>query len=233
MRNRLWTVALATSSVLLSQLPSLAHADTWDLDPAHSSITFAVKHLGVSTVRGSFSGIIGTGEYDEKDVQKSSVNIEVAAQSIQSGNAKRDEHLKSADFFDATAHPKIAFKSTKVEKKGKGFNLYGELTIKDITKPVTLKVEEMSKPVKDPYGNWTIAAAGGTKINRKDWGLNWNKALEAGGVLVGEEVSLQIEVEFNKRATPAVAADTTKKADEAKPAPAAPAKPEPGKKDTH
>jgi len=190
----------------LAAVPALAGAATYDIDSAHSAATFTVRHLMVSNVRGEFGKTTGTVVYDEKDPTKSTVEATIDVSTINTRDPKRDGHLKSPDFFDAEKFPTITFKSTKVEKAGQGkLKVLGNLTIHGVTKPVTLDVEGPSGEVKDPWGNTKVGAAATTKINRTDFGLKWNAPVPTGGVVVGEEVTINLEVELLKKAEAAVA----------------------------
>jgi polyisoprenoid-binding protein YceI len=172
---------------------------TWKLDPAHSVAEFKVKHMMISNVKGSFSGLSGTLALDETDYTHSKVEVDIPIATLSTGDAQRDGHLKSADFFDAEKYPAIVFKSTNIDSNGgANYSVTGDLTIHGVTKPVTLSVEDVSEPSKDPWGNHRIGLSANAKINRKDFGLTWNSALETGGVLVGEEVSISLEVQFIK-----------------------------------
>lgn len=188
---------------LLAALPLLvagiAHADSaeWKLDLSHSSVGFSVPHLVVSSVDGRFKEATAKVALDDADVTKSQVTVEINAGSIDTGDAKRDEHLKGPDFFDVKRFPKLGFKSTKIAKAGAGYKLTGDLTIRDVTKSVTLD-GTLSAPVKTPWGNQARAAKLTGKIKRGDFGLKWNKALEAGGVVVGEEVTIEVKAEVTK-----------------------------------
>lgn len=164
----------------------------WSLDPAHSQIQFAVKHMGISTVRGTFQQFSGTIEDDNGTVKSVTVDIDMA--SLSTGNEQRDGHLKSADFFDVENHPKALFTLTSFTRTGDEATATGELTIRGLTKPVTL-TGEIGGPAKDPWGNQKVSAELETKISRKEWGLVWNVALEAGGVLVSDDVKLRIDVQ--------------------------------------
>lgn len=164
----------------------------WTLDPAHSQIQFSVKHMGISTVRGTFGQFTGSIEDDNGVVKHVTVDIDVA--SLDTGNGQRDDHLRSPDFFDAAAFPKATFVLTAFDRNGDDVTATGDLTIRGITKPVTLK-GEVGGPAKDPWGNQKVSAELETKISRKEWGLVWNVALEAGGVLVSDEVKLRIDVQ--------------------------------------
>jgi polyisoprenoid-binding protein YceI len=188
------SLSLATSLFAASVL---AEATEWTLDPTHSSVGFSVPHLVVSEVDGSFKKWSGKALLDEADLTKSSVEFTAEVASIDTGEAKRDEHLKSPEFFDAAKFPQLTFKSTKVTKAGKGYKLKGNLTIHGVTKEVTLDAT-VSQPVKNPWGKQVRGAKVTGKIKRADYGLNWNKALETGGVLVGDEVTLDIKLELNK-----------------------------------
>ncbi len=205
MKNLIKSVVAA--AVLAS--PALAFGATWEIDPTHSQAQFAVKHMMVSTVKGDFGKLAGTVNIDEKDITKSTVDVVIDASSIDTRNASRDGHLKSADFFDVANHPNLTFKSTKVEKAGEGkLKVTGNLTIRNVTKSVVLDVEGPSAELKGIDGSMRVGATATTKINRKDFGLNWNKGLETGGVLVGDEVKVSIEFEGSKKAPAATAKDT-------------------------
>jgi polyisoprenoid-binding protein YceI len=187
--------ALAT----LTALPALA-AD-YDLDPSHSSAQFSVRHMMVSTVRGQFDKVTGTATLDDKDLTKSKVNVTIDAASIDTREPKRDEHLRSPDFFDIKKFPTLTFASTKVEKAAGGkYLVTGDLTMRGVTKAVTLTVDAPTAAVKGPWGKSARGIYATGKLNRKDFGLNWNKALEAGGVLVSDEVQLTIDAELVERA---------------------------------
>jgi len=180
-----------------------ASASTWDIDPAHTSAQFAVRHLMVSTVRGAFGKVSGSVNFDESDPTKSSVEATIDAASIDTRNEKRDQHLKSPDFFDVEKFPTITFKSKKVEAAGANkFKVTGDLTLHGVTKEVVLDVEGSPKPMKDPRGSLKLGGVATTKINRKDFGVVWNSPLEGGGVAVGDDVDVTIDVELVKKAQP-------------------------------
>jgi polyisoprenoid-binding protein YceI len=166
-------------------------------------VSFKVRHMMVSNVQGGFTKFSGTLNLDDKDVTKSTLSVDIDVASVDTRNPKRDEHLKSADFFDVAKFPKMTFKSTKVEKQGDKYLATGDLTLHGVTKPVTLTVTNVTGEVKDAFGAIRRGAQATGKINRKDFGLTWNKALEAGGVAVGEDVSLDLEVECTKKEAPA------------------------------
>jgi polyisoprenoid-binding protein YceI len=192
---------LAASFLLLS--PALARASTWDIDPAHSTVEFSVRHMMVTTVKGQFQKVKGTVELDEKDATKSTVEVSIETASIYTREAKRDTHLKSPDFFDAAKFPALTFKSTKIEKASRGkFKLTGDLTMHGVTKPVVLIVEGPSASIKDPYGRTVKGVMATGKLDRKDWGMSWNKALDAGGMVVSDEVKLEINAELVEKPTP-------------------------------
>ena len=180
--------------------PGLLLAATWEFDPAHTGVHFKVRHLMISSVRGEFEKVSGKIVYDESDVTKSSADIVIETASINTRVAKRDEHLRSPDFLDVAKHPTITFRSKRVEKAGDGtLKMTGDLTIRGVTKEVILAVEGPSPEIKDPMGNRRVGGQAATKINRKDFGLVWNAALETGGVAVGDEVEITIDVEIYKK----------------------------------
>ena len=170
-------------------------AQTWTIDKAHSDIFFTVRHMVITKVRGRFTKWDGTLALDEQDWSKSHVEVSIDAASINTNDEKRDGHLKSADFLDAEKFPKLTFKSTKVEKtSGDKLKVTGDLTIRDVTRSVTLDVEVLGK-AKDPWGNNKIAFNGKVAIQREEFGAKWNQALETGGVLVGKQVEIDLELQ--------------------------------------
>jgi len=186
--------------VLLAALAAPAFAQSsWEIDPAHSNVQFGVRHLMISTVRGKFTKFTATAAGDEKDAAHASVQASVDVASIDTGDEKRDAHLKTADFFDAEKFPTITFKSTKVEAAGdRRFKLHGDLTMHGVTKPVVLDVEATPE-VKGMRGETRAGARATTKINRKDFGISWSKSMDGGGVVVGDEVEVTIDVEAVKK----------------------------------
>lgn len=169
-----------------------AQAANYKIDPAHSDVGFTVKHLMVSKVRGQFNKFDGTFDFDEKKKEVNKINVTVDANSIDTNDAKRDEHLQSPDFFDVKKNPKIVFKADKVSvKEGQTTKVSGQLTMRGVTKPITLDLT-YGGTMKDAWGNERLAFALVGQINRKDWGINWNKALDKGGVTVSDEVSIEI-----------------------------------------
>ncbi len=173
---------------------------TWNIDPVHSTAQFKVKHMMISNVKGEFNAVKGTLQLDSSDVTRSTIDVVIDAASINTREPQRDAHLKSPDFLDVEKFPTLEFKSTGVARKqGEDLLVDGDLTIHGVTRQVTLDIESPSEPQKDPWGNLRIGLSGTTKISRKDYGLHWNAALEAGGVLVGEEVTITLDVQFIKQ----------------------------------
>jgi polyisoprenoid-binding protein YceI len=174
---------------------------TYVLDGSHSQAQFKVRHMMISNVTGEFKTINGTFQYNPNDPKLNHVDITIDAASIDTRDTNRDTHLKSADFFDVENYPNLTFSSKKFEKSGEGeYKVTGDLTIRGITNEVILNVEGPSDEIKDPWGNSRIGVTATTKINRKDFGLHWNVALEAGGFLVSDEIRISIEAEFTKQA---------------------------------
>ncbi len=172
---------------------------TWNIDPVHSVAEFKVKHMMISNVKGQFTSLTGSLNLDEGDVTKSRVEVTIQAASINTREPDRDKHLRSADFFDVEKFPTLTFQSTKITRTGDGeLAVDGDLTIHGVTRNVRFAVEGPTPPGKDPWGNTRIGASATAKINRKDFGLHWNAALETGGILVGEEVTLTLDVQFVK-----------------------------------
>src|SRR4051794_32394209 len=169
---------------------------TYEIDSAHSSAQFTVRHMMITNVRGGFSSIKGTAVYDTENPNASTVEATIDASTIKTLDEQRDGHLKSADFLDVEKHPNISFKSTKVEYTGPGEGkITGDLTIHGVTKAVTLNVEGPSAESKDPWGGTRVGASATTKIKRSDFGLTWNAALETGGIMVGDELRIEIDVQ--------------------------------------
>jgi polyisoprenoid-binding protein YceI len=186
--------------VLLAALAAPAFAQSsWEIDPAHSNVQFGVRHMMISTVHGKFTKFTATATGDEKDAAHAGVQASIDAASIDTGDEKRDAHLKTADFFDAEKFPTITFKSTKVEAAGdRRFKLHGDLTMHGVTKPVVLDVEATPE-VKGMRGETRAGARATTKINRKDFGISWSKSMDGGGVVVGDDVEVTIDVEAVKK----------------------------------
>jgi len=172
---------------------------SWQIDPAHSLVQFSARHMMISTVRGRFDKFSGTIDFDENDPTTATIDVAVDIASVNTRDQQRDDHLRSPDFFDAENYPTVTFKSTRVEKVDDSHGrIFGDLTIKDITKEVVLDAE-FAGVAKSPWGMTVAGASATTKLNREDWGLTWNQALETGGVLVGKEIKLNIEVELIKQ----------------------------------
>jgi polyisoprenoid-binding protein YceI len=206
MKKLILTAALTASS--------FAFASTWDIESGHAAANFSVKHLGISSVNGTLGDVTGKVEVDDKDVTKSKVEASVDLKGVNTKQPKRDDHLRSPDFFDVEKFPTLTFKSTKVEKgEGSKLKITGDLSIHGVTKSVVLD-GELSGEVANPFsGAKTRGFQGMTMVNRKDFGLTWNKTLEAGGLLVGEEVKVVIDAEVVKKeaAAPAKPAAPAKK----------------------
>ncbi|MDE3078015.1 MAG: YceI family protein [Chloroflexota bacterium] len=173
---------------------------SWKVDPAHTQVEFSARHMGIMTVKGRFQKFDATIDFDESDFTKSSVVATVEAASVSTADERRDGHLKSADFFEAEKHANITFKSTSIHKgEHERYRMTGDLTIRGVTKPVTLDVV-YSGQGKDPWGNMHAGFSAEGTINRKDWGLEWNRPLETGGFLVGDEIKVMLEVEAVQQA---------------------------------
>jgi polyisoprenoid-binding protein YceI len=184
-------------AILFFAVHSTANAAVWDIDGAHSSAKFTIKHMGLSNVGGSITGMAGNFDIDDKDAKKMKVNVTLDAKTLTTNNEPRDKHLKSPDFFDTTKYPTIKFTSTKVVGDTKGeFKLEGELTMHGTTKPVTFEAEGLTAPIKDMYGKTRRGFSATAKINRKEFGVSWSKTLETGGLIVGDVANVSVEVEM-------------------------------------
>jgi polyisoprenoid-binding protein YceI len=182
-----------------TQATPKASTSTWNVDPVHTVAEFKVRHMMISNVKGHFTGIKGVLSLDETDFTKSHVEGEIAAASVYTREGQRDTHLKSADFFDVEKFPTLSFKSTRVSRVAEGeFHVAGDLSIHGVTRNVVFNVEGPTPPAKDPYGNTRIGLSATTKINRKDFGLTWNAGLETGGILIGDEVTITLDVQLVK-----------------------------------
>lgn len=172
---------------------------TWNIDPVHSVAEFKVKHMMISNVKGQFTGVSGKLTLDEADIANSKIDATIDAASINTRDEQRDAHLKSADFFDVEKFPTLGFATKRIVRDGDGeLTVEGELTIHGVTRNVKFAAEGPTAPGKDPWGNTRIGISATTKINRKDYGLTWNAALETGGILVGEDVTITLDVQFVK-----------------------------------
>jgi polyisoprenoid-binding protein YceI len=193
-------IALTVGLAAALSLPAAAANSNWQIDPAHSSAQFSVRHMAISTVRGAFSKVTGTVVFDDKDISKSTIDVTIDANSVDTRVPDRDNDLRSDKFFDVAHYPSITFKSKKVEQVAPGkLKVTGDLTIRSTTKEVVLDVEGPTVPMKDPWGNTRVAATATTKINRQDFGVKWNATLDNGGVVVGDDVSIVIDVELVKK----------------------------------
>ena len=171
----------------------------WNIDPAHSVAEFKVKHMMISNVKGQFAKVTGVLTLDESDLTNSRVEALIEAASIETRDAQRDAHLKSADFFHVEKFPTLSFKSTRITLVRDGeLSVEGDLTIRGVTRKALFTVEGPTPPAKDPWGNTRVGVSATTKINRKDFGLTWNAALETGGILVGDEVTITLDAQFVK-----------------------------------
>ena len=196
------TASETTTTSRLSPAPAAARAATWDVDTSHANAGFKVRHLMVSHVRGHLGPVTGTIVIDEEDLSRSRVDVTIDARGIDSREPKRDEHLRSADFLDVANHPTVAFRSTRVEAPAGpdgDLRVTGDLTIRGVTRAVTLEVDALPPAIKDPWGNSRRGVSARARINRSDWGLKWNLAIEAGGVVVGDEVAIEIDAEIVAR----------------------------------
>ncbi|HEY9712706.1 MAG TPA: YceI family protein [Chroococcales cyanobacterium] len=186
---------LIVASAMIS--PALA-SDTWDIDSAHSSARFSVRHMMISNVNGQFSKVSGKVEYDGKALDKAKVDATIPVGTVNTQEPGRDEHLRGKDFFDAAAFPDMTFKSKKIVTDKDGFKIYGDLTLHGVTKEVVLQADPLAKPIKDPKGKTRIGASATGKINRKDFGISFNKAMDNGGAMVGDDVKITLDVELVK-----------------------------------
>src|SRR5579884_636304 len=193
---------MKTFSLILAlavSITAVAETQTWKIDPNHTASQFAVKHMGISTVRGVFEKTTGEVMFDPADPSKSSIDVTIDTNSVNTRVQMRDNDLRSPHFFDVAKFPTITFKSTHVEAAGSGkLKVTGDLTIHGVTKPVVLDVDGPTQAIKDPYGNERVALSGTTRINRQDFGVKWNSPMEGGGVIVGDDVSITIDAELVK-----------------------------------
>ena len=201
MGHSLSRIAAAAGLAAVLSLPALSASSIWRIDPQHTSAQFAVKHLMISTVRGEFHNVTGTIAWDDQDITKSVVDVTIDATTVDTREPKRNDHLKSPDFFDVAKYPTITFKSRRVEQAAPGkLKITGDLTIHGVTKEVVLDVEGPTAAIKDPWGNARVAASATTKINRQDFGVKWNANIDGGGVVVGDDVNVTIDLEMVKQA---------------------------------
>jgi polyisoprenoid-binding protein YceI len=201
----MYLTRLLTSVLAVAGLAGSALAQTsYEIDPVHSSIQFCVRHLMISNIKGQFTGFKGTVVYDPGNLAKSRVEAVIDANTINTHNAKRDEHLRNPDFFDTAKYPAITFKSKQISKNNGKVQMKGDLTMHGVTREVVFDVDGPSAEIKDPRGNNRIGASATTKISRKAWGIAFNEVLEAGGVSIGDEVTITLDIEAVKKAAPAV-----------------------------
>jgi polyisoprenoid-binding protein YceI len=194
MRNALRAAVVVLALALV--LPVSARAETWVIDPAHTVSGFTVKHMMIANVTGVFEVTRGTIEYRPGDPGSVKADITIESRSVNTRIGRRDDDLRSDNFFSAEKFPTLAFRSRRVQNvRAEGFDLVGDLTIRDVTREVVLKVDGPTAPIKDPQGNRRVGATASTTINRKDFGIMWNRTIEAGGVVVGDEVKINLEVE--------------------------------------
>lgn len=194
------SILRAAALLVAAALPCSAQVSTWQIDPAHSAAQFSVRHMMISNVRGEFHNLAGTLQLDEKDITKSSIEVTLDATTLDTREPRRDTHVKSADFLDVANFPTMTFKSKSVSQAGEGrLKVTGDLTLRGVTKEVVLEVDGPTPAIK--AGNRTLRGVSATtRINRKDFGVNWSRALDGGGVVVGDEVSITLDVEFVQKA---------------------------------
>lgn len=190
-------IAVTAGLAAILSLPASAANSSWQIDPQHSSAQFSIRHLAISTVHGGFSKLKGTINFDDKDVANSSVDVAIDVSTVDTREPDRDKDLRSPKFFDVATYPTMTFKSKKVEQVAPGkLKVTGDLTLHGVTKEVVLDVEGPTVAIKDPWGNQRVAVIATTRINRLDFGVKWNKTLDNGGMMLGDEVSIAIEVEM-------------------------------------
>lgn len=196
MRNVLKIAALVAAFAL----PSFAQTSAWTVDPAHSKAVFSVKHLGISTVRGEFSKMTGQAQVEDKDIAKSQIEVTLDASTVNTGQSDRDKDLRSPNFLDVEKFPTMSFKSKSVAIGANGnLKLTGDLTIHGVKKEVTFDLDGPSAAIKDPWGNLRRGASATTKINRKDFGITWNHAMDNGGLVVSDDVTITIDLELTRK----------------------------------
>jgi polyisoprenoid-binding protein YceI len=188
---------MSATAAVITTANTVIPASSWDIDTAHTSAQFKVRHLMVSHVRGQLGAVTGSVRIDEQDLARSRVDVRIDVRQLDTRDGKRDEHLRSGVFFDVARYPEVAFRSTAVRAgRDGGLQVTGDLTVRDVTRPITLEVDPLSPAISDPWGNVKRGASARASLNRKDFGLVWNVALETGGVLVGDKVDIEIEVEL-------------------------------------
>jgi polyisoprenoid-binding protein YceI len=201
MGHYLSRIALTAGLAAVLSLPAGAATSEWKIDPQHTSAQFSVRHMAISTVRGAFSKVTGAILLDDSDITKSTVDVTIDVSTVDTREPDRDKDLRSDKFFDVAHYPSITFKSKRVQQVSTGkLKVTGDLTIHGTTKEVVLDVEGPTPPVKDPWGNVRVAVTATTKVNRQDFGVKWNATLDNGGVVVGDDVIITIDVEMIKQA---------------------------------
>ena len=191
---------MITIAVIVLAFPLFVHSATWQIDPDHSNFQFKIRHLTVSNVKGDFAKARGTVTMDDQDITNLTVDLTIDAATLNTKHTQRDDHLKGPEFFDVVKYPTITFRSKKVIKASPdGLKVVGDLTIHGVAREITVDVEGPTPEVKDPWGNFRRGATVTTKINRKDFGMMWNKVLDTGGAVVGDEVNIYVEVEMVKK----------------------------------
>jgi polyisoprenoid-binding protein YceI len=201
MGHYLSRIALTAGLAAVLSLPAGAATSEWKIDPQHTSAQFSVRHMAISTVRGAFSKVTGAILLDDSDITKSTVDVTIDVSTVDTREPDRDKDLRSDKFFDVAHYPSITFKSKRVQQVSTGkLKVTGDLTIHGTTKEVVLDVEGPTPPVKDPWGNVRVAVTATTKVNRQDFGVKWNATLDNGGVVVGDDVNITIDVEMIKQA---------------------------------
>jgi polyisoprenoid-binding protein YceI len=194
------TLSRFTILILFAALPCLAQVNTWQIDPVHSNVQFAVRHLAISTVRGEFTKIAGQAQVDEKDITKSQIEVSVDTTTLNTREPDRDKDVKGPNFLNVGQYPTMTFKSKRIVSAGEGkLKLIGDLTIHGVTKEVTFEVESLSAPIKDPWGNLRRGAAASAKINRQDFGVSFNKTMQAGELVVGNDVTITMDIEMVRK----------------------------------
>jgi len=193
------SAALAVSTAVLLALSPAGQTSTWNIDPAHSSAQFTVRHLGISNVSGAFTKVSGSVTLDDKDITQSQVNATIDAASIDTRQPDRDKDLRSPNFLDVEKYPTLEFKSKRIVKSGDKLQLVGDLTLHGTTREVTLDVDGPTPELADPWGNLRRGFSATTTINRKDYGVVWNNTLKTGEAVVGDNVKIQLDIELVKK----------------------------------
>ena len=193
-------ITLGATLAAALTFPAAAATTSWQIDPLHTAAGFSVKHMVIATVRGQFKGVTGTVSWDDQDLSKSTVDVTIDAKTVDTSEPKRDDDLRSPNFFDVANYPTITFKSKKIEQVSAGkLKVTGDLTIHGTTKEVVLDVEGPSVAIKDPWGNTRVALNATTKINRQEYGIKWNNKLDGGGLVVSDDVNINIDLEMTKK----------------------------------